>query len=65
MVKTEILNERLKRTYSDSGKVIKKVGTEEFYSEAVDLITSTFEYEEMDIDIETSDSNSICWRLNG
>jgi len=52
MVKTEILNERLKRTYSDSGKVIKKVGTEEFYSEAVDLITSTFEYEETDIDIE-------------
>ena len=50
MVKTEILNERLKRTYSDSGKVIKKVGTEEFYSEAVDLITSTFEYEETDID---------------
>lgn len=52
MIKTEILNERLKRTYSDSGKVIKKVGTEEFYSEAVDLITSTFEYEETDIDIE-------------
>ena len=52
MVKTEILNERLKQTYSDSGKVIKKVGTEEFYSEAVDLITSTFEYEETDIDVE-------------
>ena len=54
MVKVEVLNERLKRTYSDSGKVIKKVGTEEFYSEAVDLITSTFEYEETDIDIEIS-----------
>ena len=52
MVKTEILNERLKRTYSDSGKVIKKIGTEEFYSEAVDLITATFEYEETNIDIE-------------
>ncbi len=59
MIKVEVLNERLKRTYSDSGKVIKKVGTEEFYSEAVDLITSTFEYEETDIDIETS------WRSNG
>lgn len=46
MVKTEILNERLKRTYSDSGKVIKKVGTEEFYSEAVDLISAPYEYEE-------------------
>ena len=52
MVKTEILNERLKRTYSDSGKVIKKIGTEEFYSEAVDLITATYEYAETDIDIE-------------
>lgn len=55
MVKTEILNERLKRTYSDSGKVIKKVGTEEFYSEAVDLITATFEYEETDKNIEKAE----------
>ena len=52
MVKTEVLNERLKRTYSDSGKMLNKIGTEEFYSEAVDLITATFEYEETDIDIE-------------
>jgi hypothetical protein len=52
MVKVEVLNERLKRTYSDSGKMLNKIGTEEFYSEAVDLITATFEYEETDIDIE-------------
>lgn len=52
MVKTEVLNERLKRTYSDSGKMLKKIGTEEFYSDAVDLITATYEYEETDIDIE-------------
>lgn len=51
MVKTEVLNERLKRTYSDSGKMLKKIGTEELYSEAVDLITATFEYEETDKDI--------------
>ena len=51
MVKTEILNERLKRTYSDSGKMLNKIGTEEFYSEAVDLITATYKYEETDIDI--------------
>ncbi|HZJ75985.1 MAG TPA: hypothetical protein VFD25_05290 [Clostridia bacterium] len=52
MVKTEVLNERLKRTYSDSGKMLNKIGTEEVYSEAVDLITATFEYEETDIEIE-------------
>lgn len=46
MVKTEILNERLKRTYSDSGKMLNKIGTDELYSEAVDLITATYKYEE-------------------
>ena len=51
MVKTEILNERLKRTYSDSGKMLNKIGTDELYSEAVDLITATYKYEETDIDI--------------
>lgn len=52
MIKTEILNERLKRTYSDSGKMLNKIGTEEEYSEAVDLITATYEYQETDIDKE-------------
>lgn len=52
MIKVEVLNERLKRAYSDSGKMLNKIGTEEFYSEAVDLITSTFEYEETDVLIE-------------
>lgn len=52
MIKTEILNERLNRTYSDSGKMLNKIGTEEEYSEAVDLITATYEYQETDIDIE-------------
>jgi hypothetical protein len=32
--------------------MLNKIGTEEFYSEAVDLITATFEYQETDIDIE-------------
>lgn len=52
MIIVEILDETLKRTYSDSNKKIQKTGTEEFYSEAVDLITSTFEYEETNIEIE-------------
>ena len=48
MVKTEVLNERLKRTYSDSGKVIRKISTDEEYTEAIDLISTIFEYEELD-----------------
>ena len=36
----------LYRTYSDKGYAIQKVGTEEIYEEAIDVETSTFEYEE-------------------
>jgi hypothetical protein len=36
-------------TYSDSNLMIKKVGTEEVYSEAYDILE--FEYEETDIEI--------------
>lgn len=36
----------LYRTYSDSNYMIQKVGTEEIYEEAIDVETSTFEYEE-------------------
>lgn len=52
MVKVELLNERLKRTYSDSGKQLIKVGTNEIYDIADDLITATYEYEETDKNIE-------------
>ena len=52
MVKTEVLNERLKRTFSDNRKVIRKIGTQEEYSEAVDLISAPYEYEETNIEIE-------------
>ena len=51
MIKIETINERLKKTYSDSNKMIRKVGTQEIYTEAVDLITSTFQYEETNIEI--------------
>lgn len=36
------------RRYSDSGMMIRKVGTDEEYIEAIDLATSEFEYEETD-----------------
>ena len=36
----------LYRTYSDENYYIKKTGTDEVYSEAIDVETATFEYEE-------------------
>ncbi len=49
MIKTEekIYGSRtLRRTYSDQGFMIKKVGTEEIYAEAVDVLNNPFTYEE-------------------
>lgn len=48
-----------RRTYSDEGYLIRKVGTDEIYSEAVDLPDRNFEYVEtnqsIEIEIEESD----------
>lgn len=53
MIKTEIFSHngrRLKRTYTDDDKMmLHKIGTEEYYGEAVDMIDSSFEYEEVPI----------------
>lgn len=43
----------LYRTYSDANLLIHKLGTDEIYSEAIDVENSGFEYEETDIEIET------------
>lgn len=40
------------RTYSDKGYYIRKVGTEEVYSEAIDLPSMGYTYEETDKSIE-------------
>lgn len=48
----ELDGKELKRTYSDKDVYIKKVGTDEIYMEAIDLLNSTFEYEETDVEIE-------------
>lgn len=40
------------RTYSDEGFYIRKVGTEEVYSEAIDLSSMGYTYEETDKPIE-------------
>lgn len=42
----------LYRTYSDANFMIKKVGTEELYSEAIDIETAPYTYEETDQMIE-------------
>ena len=53
MIKTETRTDGLIYTYSDVGKKIQKVGTDEIYDEAVDLATSGYIY------VETDESNEI------
>lgn len=43
---------KLYKTYSDSNKYIHKLGTEEVYSEAIDVETAPYEYEETEREIE-------------
>lgn len=47
------------RTYSDKNMMIRKVGTEEIYSEAVDVKPCRFEYEETNISVEIKKEESI------
>lgn len=44
---------RLYKSYSDQNLYIQKVGTEEVYSEAIDVENAPFEYVETDKEIET------------
>jgi hypothetical protein len=46
----ELNNRTFTRTYSDAGVMIRKIGTDEIYSDAWDVLD--FEYEETDIPIE-------------
>lgn len=55
MIQKELYMERqdgvkLWRTYSDNGVKIKKIGTEEIYDEAIDVMD--YEYEETELPIE-------------
>lgn len=55
MIKVEnitINNREFKRTYSDTGHMIRKVGTQEVYSEAVDVLSALWQYEETDEVVE-------------
>ena len=49
MIVTELVRfgrREFKRTYSDEDYLIRKIGTDEIYSEAVDVLNSSYEYEE-------------------
>ena len=41
--------EVFRRTYSDAGFMLRKIGTDELYSEAVDFPDAPYAYEETDI----------------
>lgn len=63
MIKTEYYMTRsdgvvLVRTYSDEGKMIRKVGTDEVYAEAIDPEGSGRTYAETDVDIQYSEGDS-------
>ena len=49
----------LYRTYSNSGLMIQKVGTDEIYTEAIDVESSNFVYEETDIPVSQQGGESI------
>lgn len=52
MIKTETRADGLIRTYSDAGKMIQKVGTDEIYDTAIDLPNAGYTYAETDTDSE-------------
>ena len=55
MIIQEQIGNDLVKTYSDKGVMIRKIGTEEIYSEAIDPKKFNREYEETDIQIEQHD----------
>lgn len=52
MIYTEIISngtDKFRKTYTDDEtKILHKIGTDEYYGEAVDLLDSPYEYEEVD-----------------
>ena len=55
MIIQEQIENDLVKTYSDKGMMIRKKGTDELYSEAIDPQKFNREYEETDIPIEQHD----------
>lgn len=59
MIKTETRADGLIRAYSDVGKKIQKVGTDEIYDTAIDLPNAGYTYAETDADSEITDSEAL------
>lgn len=59
MIKTETRMDGLIHTYSDLGKKIQKVGTDEIYDTAIDLPNAGYTYAETDADSEITDSEAL------
>ena len=59
MIKTETRTDGLAYTYSDVGKKIQKIGTDEIYDTAIDLPNAGYTYEENDADSEITDSEAL------
>ena len=57
MIIQEQIGNDLVKTYSDKGVMIRKIGTEEIYSEAIDPKKFNREYEETDIPIDNEKYN--------
>lgn len=57
MIVQEIIEDytTLVKTYSDKGVMIRKIGTDELYSEAIDPQKFNREYEETDIPIDDNE----------
>jgi hypothetical protein len=63
MIKKEFYRTRedgvnLYRTYSDEGYYIRKVGTDEVYSEAIDIEDASYTYEETTDKIEQENADT-------
>ena len=49
MIIESIIDDKfIERVSDDKKKILHKIGTDEYYSSALDVITSTYEYEEVD-----------------
>ena len=57
MIIQEQIGNDLVKTYSDKGMMIRKIGAEELYSEAIDPKKLNREYEETDIPIDDEKDN--------
>ena len=59
MIKTETRTDGLIYTYSDVGKKIQKIGTDEIYDTAIDLPNAGYTYAETDADSEITDTEAL------